>query len=53
MLFSVTPSSGSIYGGTDITLNGENFALNLIDNNVFIYLGDVNLMCNVLKATDR
>ena len=35
-LDSLTPTSGSIYGGTEITLTGENFSLDQVDNNVFI-----------------
>lgn len=53
---SVTPNVGSLLGGTELTIVGENFSgANKNDNNVFISYDvfglHVNIMCTVTSAT--
>ena len=52
-VLSVSPSSGSPLGGTELTITGENFsAANKVDNNVFIEIDfRTNVMCTVISAT--
>jgi len=49
---SVSPVEGSAFGGTLLTITGENFCeASMLDNNVFISNGKENVMCNIKSAT--
>lgn len=47
---SSSPAIGSYYGGTILTIVGENFSPTASDNNVFID-EEYNLNCPVIKST--
>src|SRR5690606_10179937 len=49
LVTSITPETGSKYGGTLLTITGENFSVAPTDNQVF--LGLDNVMCHVRTAT--
>jgi len=48
---SFTPTTGSIYGGTKITITGTNFGTIITDNPVQLRMGIVNVDCFVLATS--
>ena len=51
LVSSVSPTSGSSFGGTEITIQGENFSPVLNENQVYIGTDLDNVMCSVKTAT--
>ncbi len=45
IITSITPASGSILGGTEITITGTNFCKSTLDNAVYLNKKDNNLWC--------
>lgn len=48
---SISPTSGSLYGGTVITITGENFSTNNNNNQVSIGPDKHNIPCDVISST--
>ena len=47
---SVYPKFGSIYGGNDLTISGENFSNDNLENGIFIESGKFKIPCRVKKS---
>ena len=46
-LTSIYPTYGSVYGGNSLTLNGENFSEDNLENDVFLVKDKIRIPCRV------